>query len=176
MLCFSALVALVDRSAAFAEPSSEYLVKAAFLFNFAKFVKWPESDFPATSNAFIVCVLGDAAPAIDETIGGKTIRDKRIVVQHLAGLENAKRCQILFVSGSASAESAKILRPLDGESVLTVGEMNQFAERGGIVNFKTEDNRVRFEINPEAAARAGLELSSQLLKLAVIVRDRSQAH
>ena len=174
-LCLLALVSFVEPGAALAEPSSEYQVKAAFLFNFAKFVKWPENVVPERSTAFTVCVLGDdlAGPAVEETIAGKTLRDKRIVVKRVAGFETARNCQILFVSGSQGAEPAKTLRGLDGASVLTVGEADQFAERGGIINFKTEDNKIRFEINPDAAKRANLEVSSQLLKLAIIVRDRT---
>jgi len=174
-LCLLALVSFVEPGAALAEPSSEYQVKAAFLFNFAKYVKWPESALPESSPSFTVCVLGDhrVAPALEETIGGKTLHDKQIVVKQLVAAQTANSCQILFVSGSEQVDTAKILRLLDGASVLTVGEVEQFAERGGIINFKTEDNKIRFEINPDAAKRAKLELSSQLLKLALIVRDRT---
>ena len=94
-------------------------------------------------------------------------------MKQLVAAQTANSCQILFVSGSEQVDTAKILRLLDGASVLTVGEVEQFAERGGIINFKTEDNKIRFEINPDAAKRAKLELSSQLLKLALIVRDRT---
>ena len=173
--CLLALVALLEPRSARAEPSSEYQVKAAFLFNFAKFVKWPERVLPDSSTSFDICVLGDrtVAPAVEETISGKTLRDKPIVVKHLASPEAAKSCQILFVSGAEEVDTAKLLRALEGASVLTVGEADQFAERGGIINFKTEDNKIRFEINPDAAKRANLEVSSQLLKLAIIVRDRT---
>jgi hypothetical protein len=173
--CLLALIGLLEPCSALAEPASEYQVKAAFLFNFAKFVKWPERALPDGSTSFDICVLGDhtVAPAVEDTISGKTLRDKRIVVKHLADPETAKSCQILFVSRSEEADPAKILHALEGASVLTVGEADQFAEHGGIINFKTEDNKIRFEINPDAAKRANLEVSSQLLKLAIIVRDRT---
>lgn len=166
-LCASALSA--------AEPVSEYQIKAAFLFNFAKFVKWPESTPPASGSAFAVCVLGDDSlqQTIEETIAGKTVRDKHVIVKHVAGAEAAKNCQILFVAGPDHPELGKVERSLESASVLTVGEANDFAERGGIINFRLENDKVRFEINPDAAKRANLEISSQLLKLATIVHDRT---
>jgi len=150
---------------------SEYEVKAAFLFNFAKFVKWPERDAPSIT----VCVLAEDAVerTIEKTIGGKTLRDKPVVVKRPADLDD-NDCQILFISDSRRAELARILRSVDGASVLTVGETDAFAERGGIINFRTDNDRIRFEINPEAAQNAGLEISSQLLKLATIVHDRTK--
>jgi len=153
------------------ESSSEYEVKAAFLFNFAKFVKWPERGAPSIT----VCVLAEDAVerTIEKTIGGKTLRDKPVVVKRPADLDD-NDCQILFISDSRRAELARILRSVDGASVLTVGETDSFAERGGIINFRTDNDRIRFEINPEAAQNAGLEISSQLLKLATIVHDRTK--
>jgi len=153
------------------ESLSEYEVKAAFLFNFAKFVKWPERSAPSIT----VCVLAEDAVerTIEKTIGGKTLRDKPVVVKRPADLEDHD-CQILFISDSRRTELARILRSMNGASVLTVGETDAFAERGGIINFRTENDRVRFEINPEAAQNAGLEISSQLLKLATIVHDRTK--
>ena len=153
------------------ESLSEYEVKAAFLFNFAKFVKWPERGAPSIT----VCVLAEDAVerTIEKTIGGKTLRDKPVVVKRPADLEDHD-CQILFISDSRRTELARILRSMNGASVLTVGETDAFAERGGIINFRTENDRVRFEINPEAAQNAGLEISSQLLKLATIVHDRTK--
>ena len=172
-LCLLAAGVFAVSRPALAEPMSEYQVKAAFLYNFAKFVKWPESALPESSTSFTVCVLGDhgSAPAIEETIGDKTLRDKRIIVKRVASAEAARSCQILFASGSDGSDPAKIAGALAGASVLTVGEVEHFAERGGIVNFKTEDNKVRFEINSDGAKRANLDVSSQLLKLAIIVRD-----
>jgi hypothetical protein len=176
LLAALACLPLFSAASARAETLSEYQVKAAFLFNFAKFVKWPENAPSEAATSFDVCVLGDdlVTPTIAETIGGKTLRSKQIVVRHLAFATDAdKSCHVLFVTDGKGSEPRRVLRGLEGVSVLTVGESEHFAEGGGIINFRMEDNKVRFEINVDAAKRANLEISSQLLKLATIVHERT---
>lgn len=153
--------------------AGEYQIKAAFLFNFAKFVKWPESALPEAATSIAVCVLSDedVARTIEETIGGKTVRDKRVVVTRLTTAEPDASCQMLFVSGDQAAKADKFFGTLAEASVLTVGETEDFAARGGVMNFRMETNKIRFDVNADAAKRAHLELSSQLLKLATIVHD-----
>jgi hypothetical protein len=149
----------------------EYQIKAAFLFNFAKFTGWPASDSVLT-----VCVLGDDpfGAALDEAVAGKTIHGRTISVRRLANPKEAgSDCQVLFIAASESSRLRAVLRELDGKPVLTVGDMPRAARLGTAIGFFTHNNRVRFEINPEAAARAGLKFSSQLLRLAVLVKGET---
>lgn len=155
-------------------PPTEYQVKAAFLYNFGRFVEWPQSAAPAS--AFTICVLGKDpfGKALDKLIQGKSLQGRKLAARRLERVEDAGDCRILFISPSEDARLTQILAGLRGRSVLTVGEAKRFAERGGMINFRLEAGRVRFEINPEAAAQAGLTISSQLLRLATIVHQDSQ--
>jgi hypothetical protein len=149
----------------------EYQVKAAFLFNFAKFVTWPSGAFEGPESPIEICVAGrdPFGGALEDTIGERTVRGRPVAVRQIDAAEQASDCEIVFF---ADSERAPVLaRRLERAPVLTVGETAGFAEAGGIVNFKIEENRVRFEINPDAASRAGLRVSSQLLNLATVVRE-----
>ncbi len=154
-------------------PSSEYELKAAFLFNFAKFVDWPPSTFAGPDAPFLVCVLGTDpfGGALDNALRGK------VIAEHSAGVARVKRvsdisgCQILFVAASESHLLPEVLAKIRGQYVLVIGETDDFASSGGAIQFTLEENRVRFFINPDAADRAGLRISSKLLALAKIVRD-----
>jgi hypothetical protein len=150
-------------------------VKAAFLYSFAKFIEWPPDAFPGSGAPFVITTLGDDAFAeiLDAALRGKTIRDRRLSVRRVARAEDVDASHILFIGDSEAEQLARILKQLDGAAILTVGDMDHFAERGGVVNFRTENNRVRFEINLAAAEKARLKISSQLLKLARIVGPRA---
>jgi hypothetical protein len=146
-------------------------VKAAFLFNFGKFVEWPAQAFADTGENFIVGVLGDDpfGAILDETIVGKTVQGKKLVAKRFSRVKDVSRCHILFISSSEEARLTEILSALGHSSVLTVAEMPEFARRGGIIRFRMENNKVRFEINLSAAQRARLSVRSQLLKLGSVV-------
>jgi hypothetical protein len=156
-----------------AEPSGEYQLKAAFLFNFAKFVDWPPTSFASPQSPFVVCILGPDpfGHAIDEVLKGKTIANRSVVIERLKSVAQVRQCHMVFVSQSESFHLADIVQALHGSSVLLVGEADGFAEAGGTIQFALEDNHVRFLINPDAAARAGLKVSSKLLSLARVVHD-----
>lgn len=156
--------------AASAIEAQEYSVKAAFLFNFARFVEWPEESFSAARH-FLLCILGrDPFGSALSSIDGKTVEDRQLVVKHIDSHEAAAACHILFISTSEEARVPYILRDLQGYHILTISEFAQFAQRGGIINFIIVDNKIRFEINPGAARDAGLKISSKLLKLADIIQ------
>jgi len=144
----------------------EYEVKAAFLYNFAKFVRWPDDE--AAGRPFVVGVLGQDpfGEALDRTFAGKTIRNRKAEVRRITAPEMAKHVQILFVSSSERPRLAEILRSLEGSSVLTVGETDGFADRGGMIAFRLRDDLVRFDINLDQVKRARLIMSSQLIRLA----------
>lgn len=157
-----------NASGAHAQGTSEYEVKAAFLFNFAKFVEWPD---PA-SGPIRLCIVGDDpfGNNLEETVRGKTINGRPIAIRRIKAGENPQGCQIAFISASERPPRS-LLDLLQGASTLTVGEAPNFAKQGGIINFVLEDNKVHFEINVDAAEQARLRISSKLLSLAKIVRN-----
>jgi hypothetical protein len=150
-------------------------VKAAFLYNFAKFVEWPADVLPESSTEMGLCILGEDpfGADLDDTIQGKSVNGRGIEIKRFRTLHALKGCHVLFISSSEWHRLPKILEDLKGESLLTVGEMTRFAKLGGIINFAMEENKVRFEINIDAAERARLRISSRLLKLAKVIRGGS---
>jgi hypothetical protein len=155
------------------EAPGEYQLKAAFLFNFAKFIDWPATSFATPQSPFTICILGTDPfrRAMDDAWRGKTVGDRAVAVERSKDLAYARRCQIVFVSSSEKRRVREILGSLRGTNALVVGETDGFAEAGAAVQFTIEDDRVRFLINTDAAARAGLKVSSKLLSLARVVHD-----
>jgi hypothetical protein len=152
--------------------ASEYQVKAAFLYHFAKFVEWP-SDPGGNPGPISICVLGNDpfGGTLDEAIKGKTVNGRELVARRYKQVKETTTCQIVFISSSDKKVLRPILESLIRPGALTVGETEGFAQLGGIINLTLEDNRVHFEINVDAAERARLKISSKLLNLAKIVRD-----
>ncbi len=159
--------------AARAEETLEYPVKAAFLYNFAKLASWPEQSFVDPAAPVQFCPLGDApfGKALD-SLGGKQVRDRSLVIRKLASVQEAVGCHVLFVSAEREHQIQEVLKSVGGKPVLTVSEIEGFCERGGIINFVTLEGKVRFEINPDAAEGAGIRLSAQLLRLAKVVSGK----
>ncbi|MDR3706792.1 MAG: YfiR family protein [Capsulimonadaceae bacterium] len=176
-LAIAAIFGVLSVAAA-AAPAPEYLVKAAFLYNFGKFVSYPQISASGDNVAFSIGVLGDDpfGAALDQTVQGKTIDDHKIVIRRSSNLDDLKTCQILFIGSSHKRDFAAILARLKGDNVLTVGECDGFATQGGMINFFIEENKVRFEINPRAAERANLQISAQLLRLGRVVADEQSAN
>jgi hypothetical protein len=148
--------------------ASEYEVKAAFLYNFAKFVDWPPAAFADQRSAMVIGVLGDDPFGVDldRAVEDKTVNGRPLVVRRFKRLEDLTACHILFISASESGRLAHILDLLRKSSVLTVDESDQFVHLGGIINFTIRENKVHFVINAEAAQQAGLKISSKLFKVA----------
>jgi hypothetical protein len=149
----------------------EYKVKAAFLYNFLKFVEWP-AGAQQPPGPLRVCVVGEDpfGPFLPEALAGKTVQDRPVEIRHLENKSELPGCHVAFTASSEARELSQLLASPGAESVLTVGETDAFARGGGMITFRMEQNRVRFEINREAAERAGLRISSQLLKLATQVQ------
>ena len=160
---------------AVAPSPSEYQIKAAFLYNFAKFVDWPAKALPGASTSITLCILGEDpfGTDLEQILDGKTVNGKSIVIKRFRGIRGLEGCHILFISSSERHHLPEILGALRGASMLTVGETERFAKLGGIINFTIEENKVRFEINVDAAERAGLKISSRLLKLGKVIWDRN---
>jgi hypothetical protein len=151
---------------------TDYQVKATYLYNFGRFIEWPEKVAAAQGGSFTVCVLGQDpfGPSLDATLAGETIGGKTIVAKRISSAEESDNCQILFLSLRDDSRVNKIIADLDKKAVLTVSDMPQFVKRGGMIQFVLEGKRVRFEVNLTATQHAGLTLSSELLKVATAVR------
>lgn len=154
---------------------TDYDVKAAYLYNFGRFVEWPAEVTAAQSGHFTVCVLGQDpfGPSLDTTLAGETIGGKRIVAKRISNPQESDDCRILFLSPTEGGHLKKIVAELDKKAVLTVSDIPQFAQLGGMIQFVLEGKRVRFEVNLAATQRAGLTLSSELLKVATTVRKNA---
>ena len=168
LLLFATLLALPAGAA-----RDEYEVKAAFLLNFARLVSWPETARPATRAPIVVGVLGDeqVTRGIAAGIGETKVGSHPVEVRGVSGAEELAGTHILFVGRKEPENVAELLAAASANAALAVGESPGFALRGGVINFFTRDKKVRFEINPAAAQRAGLKISSRLLRLAVLVED-----
>jgi hypothetical protein len=153
-------------------------VKAAFVYKFATYIRWPASSQPEGGAPFVIGVLGKDpfGPALDQVVHGQSIQGRAIDVKRVARVEDALRCDVLFVSSSEREHLAEILVVLRGAPVLTVGDMDQFAERGGMINLVTiEANQIRFDINKRAIDLSQLKAPSQLLRLARMVESRADS-
>jgi len=168
-LLFLALLAvpLTGRNVHGAERNgpSEYQLKAAFVYNFIKFVEWPSGEQPA-GDAFRVCLLGEMPAAPFEDLNGREALGRRLSVSTLRSPKEARACQVLFVDASQSVRLKEVLDALNGAPVLTIGDTDGYAKRGVMINMFLENKRVRFEINAEAARSSRLRISTKLLKLA----------
>ena len=150
--------------------SREYLLKAAFLYNFAKFTTWPAKAFPGPQTPLRVCILGeDSFGAAMESIEGKNIKERPVAVIRIAQVSDAERCHILFISTSEEERLRVILDNLPERPILTVSDMPNFARAGGAINLKTVEDQIRFDINVDVANAADLRLSSKLLRLGNII-------
>ena len=173
VVCTAALCLLASISAS--QPRTqldrptEYDVEAAYLFNFGKFVKWPQdAHAPATFN---ICVLGDDpfGSALDKITAGETIGGKKIADKRITRAQDTVGCSILYISDSEAERVSRILAAVRDAPVLTVSHLPDFLERGGTIQFVLENGRVRFQVNLVPTQRDGLMLSSELLKVAVRV-------
>lgn len=149
----------------------EYQLKAAFLFNFMQFVQWPAAAFAGGASPMVIVVLGEDpfGDHLDQIVRGETIRGRPIVVQRHARIEDVGQCQLLYVNESDGRKLKALLARLAQQPVLTVSDTPEFTHQGGMINFVTQDNRVRLLINVDAARAAQLTLSSKLLRPAQIV-------
>ncbi|HYK89496.1 MAG TPA: YfiR family protein [Acidobacteriota bacterium] len=173
ILAFSAETGLLAQQA----KPSEYQVKAAYLYNFGRFVKWPAGLAAGKGDSFPVCVLGrdPFGPILDRTLAGEALEGKPVVIRRILKSQDAADCRILFVSLTEENHLKEILAATDQAGVLTVSDIPGFSRRGGIIQFVAEGDRVRFEINLASAESAKLVMSSELLKVAAAVRRNARS-
>lgn len=152
--------------------AGEYELKAAMLYRLTYFVEWPAAVVPESQAPTILCVLGQdpVGTALPSVISGQAGSARRTEVRHPRSASEIRGCQVVYVAASEKKNMAQILAALKGSGVLTVGDMAQFAAKGGMIQFSLEDNRVRFDVNLDEATQAGLKISSRLLMLARIVK------
>jgi hypothetical protein len=153
--------------------SIEYRVKAAYLLNFARYVEWPDAAFASPDEPFLICVMGTDpfGPNLDRTVAGHLISGRNVVPQRLKDGAGAERCHIVYVGRDGPEDSGRTLQSLASRPILTVGETRAFLTEGGAVRFLLVDETVRFEVNLQAAQRAGLRISSRMLSFAYTVQE-----
>lgn len=151
----------------------EQKVKAAFLFNFVRFVEWPAKAFDDATSPIVLGVFGNEAfgGEVERLVQDKVVNGRALRVRQIRRMAEIAGCHVLFVAGADVKGAAKMVAQIDGAPILTVGDAPGFAGAGGVINFTREQNYVRFEINVSAASHAGLTLSSKLLRLARIVHE-----
>lgn len=147
----------------------EYRIKAAFIYNFTQFIMWPDEDKTSTLE---LCVYGES-PLGEELkgIAGKKARGRQLTTRLVEGLGDIQTCNVLYISASRQQHVATALAQVAEQPILTVSDLDGFTDSGGIIQFIEEGSRVRFAINKDVADRAGLDISSKLLRLAKIVRS-----
>jgi len=150
------------------EALPEYQVKAAYLFNFLKFVEWPDDAFSDALAPIVIGIAGDDpfGESLPQVTMGKTVQGRDLVIRKYHVGESMKGCQILFINAAEKKRLPQLLAGLKGSSVLVVSDMAGFLDKGGMIQFLSENNRIRFAINVDATGRANLKISSKLLSLA----------
>ena len=166
MIIFSGLII------AHAQTPSEHQLKAAFIYNFAKFVEWPSTAGDNPTLPIVIGILGNDpfGRDIDEVINGKTANGRSLIIKRFSHVRDLAHCQILFVSSSERNNLKRIFGAAT-PGILTVGETEQFADAGGIIQLTMINGKVHMVINQAAAERAGLKISAKLLSLARVIRN-----
>ncbi len=152
----------------------EYQIKAAFLYNFTKFVEWPADRFADDSAPFILCVFGKDpfGATLDDTVAGKTVKGRHIYIRRTDDVDDLDACHVLFIGLPERERLRQIVASSHGASVLTVGDMDDSVEFGGVINLIKRANKIRFEINLVAAKQARLKLDLKLVTLASSVKKK----
>ena len=158
-----------------ADDSLEYKIKAAYLYNFTKFIDWPQREGGVDTLPIKICVLGnDPFGKLIDPIETKISKGRAIRLQRIRNIDNVSNCHIVFISRSESNRLEQILLEAGDSGILTVSDTEEFAKNGGIIGFIIKDDRIRLEINITAASKAGLKVSAKLLEISRIVRTGEQ--
>ena len=169
--CSALLLVLLANSLAPGQVVAEYQVKAAYIYNFAKFIDWPAENFPNPTSPFRFCVLNDQSfqSSLNQITKDKNLAGHPLHVDLVQSPEESRACEILFVNSSQDRHLHHIIETLQGVSVLTVGETKSFLDEGGMITFVLQDQHVQFQVNHKAAIKAGLHISARLLIVAKAV-------
>ena len=153
--------------------AGEYELKAAFLYNFTQFVEWPENAFSAPDTPFQLCIVGEDpfGRVLDDVVTTEFVDRHPIVVRRIQEVENTTSCHMVFVAEKTDIPFEAVLQTIGERSVLVVGELPDFAQKGGTIAFRVVNRRIRLEVNLTAARLANLRISSKLLRLSTIVEN-----
>jgi YfiR/HmsC-like len=166
----AALATLITASlqAVPAAPPNEYALKSVFLYNFCQFIEWPESAFSSPSEPLIIGIVGEDPfeALLKEAVSGETYHNRPIRIEHYRGPGDIRHCHLLFIGRSETSRLAEILQTVDSKSIVTVGETEDFLDRGGMISLPADRNRVHLRIKPSALYAANLSVSSKLLRVA----------
>jgi hypothetical protein len=175
LVFLAAFLALATASVALSQSVTVPALKAAFLYNFAKFTEWP-ADALAPAQRLSLCVVGDnlVADAVEQVIKGRLVEGHELTVQILKPDGPLRSCHLLYIGGLDAKGARQLLGTLGSAPVLTVSDGDKFAESGGVAQLILENNRMRFAINVVAAQRVRLQLSSKLLSLATIIKKENR--
>ena len=162
------IVAPAPRGQAQTAPMPEYQLKAVYLFNFAHFVTWPSQE--SSRAPLVIGILGDDpfGSYLDETVRGQKVVNRPLTIQRFRRITELRNCNILFVSQSERDRAGQIVSSLKGRSILTVSDIDGFADNGGMIEFVTEQNKIRVRINLNAVNAANMKVSSKLLRVAEV--------
>jgi hypothetical protein len=152
-------------------PIDEYKVKAAFLYNFAKFVQWPAEAFQSATEPITICILGQDpfGSSLEDTVAHRPVEGRSFIVRHISTLKQGAGCHVLFVSSAENKRSSPSLADIQAPGILTIGESDSSNPDGSVINLRLDGGKVRFDINVAAADRAKLHISSRLLSLAHVI-------
>jgi uncharacterized protein DUF4154 len=172
LLLASALLGLCCAVAHADDTTREYQIKAAFIYNFAQFTEWPDSAFSGSGDPFVVAVIGQNpfGTSLEQIMNGKTIAGRSVVVKYIDTPDQITGCNLLYVAATEDDNLDAIFKVVADKPILTVGDSDKFPWAGGIIRFLIEDNKIRFEISPDSADKAGLRISSKLMSLAKIFK------
>lgn len=146
---------------------NEYEVKAAYLYNFAKFVDWPAAAFPRENTPLTICIVGKSPlNEVIESLAGKSIKNRRLVIRQFSKIEDLNECHILFINAAVKSSLSQIVASIALRPILTVSDSKGFAATGGIIEFVPVGDKIRFKISNQAAQHVNLRISSHLLRLA----------
>ncbi len=153
--------------------AGEYELKAAFLYNFTQFVRWPDSSFSAPDSPFQLCIVGEDpfGKTLDDLVTTEYVDNHPIVVRRIRDVENTSLCHMAFVSAKTSIPFESVLETIGDRPVLVVGDLPDIAEKGGTIAFRVVNNRIRVEVNLASARTANLRISSKLLRLSTIIEN-----
>jgi YfiR/HmsC-like len=159
---------LCDAGAAAVPAASEYEVKAAFLFQFSRFVEWPPESFASPDAPLTICVIGSNpfGSTLQEISQGESVQTHALAVKAIARVEDLDACHIVFIGSAGGAATAQVLAYLAGKRVLTVGDGSEFTQQGGVIGFVTVNGKVRLHVNRSSAETAQLRISAKLLRVA----------
>jgi len=163
--------------AATQESAKEYQIKAVYLYNFTGFVTWPNNVFEDAKASFRICILGEDpfGRQLDLAVRGEKVEGRNVLVERIDSVQQSSGCQILFISESETSQLNPIFNALEKKPILTVSDMPEFVERGGMIKFYTNRRRqVRLAIDPETLQEAGLTVSGNLLRVSQIIKSRSR--